>query len=106
MRKQSKHFRILETTYIDRNRKRVWSLLWRWLESVTFDQHVIHLNTPEDRLTQEEVHRIQEEGGKALPAEIQEGGNQEVRLACQQVARMASGVSQMPGDRLLARGWM
>jgi hypothetical protein len=100
LRARSKHFCILETTYIDRNWKQACSLLRRWLESVTFDQHAIHFNIPDDRLTQEGGHRTQEEGGKAPPAEIQEGGNREVRLACQ-VARMASGVSQMRGARLL-----
>jgi hypothetical protein len=64
------------------------------------DQHVIPFDIPDDRLTQGEDHRTQEEGGKALPAEIQEGGNREAPRACQ-VVRKASGVSQMPEDQLL-----
>lgn len=32
---QNKHFCILGSTYMDRNRKQLCSLLGRWLESVT-----------------------------------------------------------------------
>jgi hypothetical protein len=69
-----------------------------WNLSQSFNMSSTHI--PDDCLTREEGgHQTQEGVGKAHLAEIREGGNRGVHLACQ-VARTALVVSQRPEVQL------